>query len=217
MATYKLGVLGAFSGKLGNVVGTFWKGQNVMRTVSASYTDANTPAQQEARAKFALVVDFVSSIKQLSGFGFGAYDSTMTIRNAAFKYNYNAVKGVYPALSMDLDKVVLSKGSRAQLFDAAALSTLSGTIDITWSAGDDDDLLSDSVMAAVFDPATGAVVSYPNAGRRLDEAATLTLPSDFSGKNVTVMVFAVSDDALSTVSEVSQVSDTQNLGSVTVA
>lgn len=218
MATYKQGILGGFSGKIGNVIGTFWKGQNVMRVVPASVTVSNTPAQLEVRMKFSVLQNFISSMKGMFSFGFGAYDSTMTTRNAAFKYNYDALKGTYPDISVDLTKVILSRGNRAQLYDAAVHSTVAGTLDITWAVNsDEDNYLSDSVMAAVIEATTGEVISCPNVARRMDETASITLPAGYSGKSVTVYVFAVSDDGLSTVSNLSQVSDSQNLGSVTVA
>lgn len=59
MAIIKKGILGGFSNKVGNVVGSTWKGINTMRSLPAQYNDANSMAQQANRSTF----------KYFSGFG----------------------------------------------------------------------------------------------------------------------------------------------------
>ena len=59
MAIIKKGILGGFSNKVGNVVGSTWKGINTMRSLPAQYNDANSVAQQANRSTF----------KYFSGFG----------------------------------------------------------------------------------------------------------------------------------------------------
>lgn len=59
MAIIKKGILGGFSNKVGNVVGSTWKGINTMRSLPAQYNDANSVAQQVNRSTF----------KYFSGFG----------------------------------------------------------------------------------------------------------------------------------------------------
>ena len=54
MAIIKRGILGGFSNKIGNVVGTSWKGISVMRSLPQSVHNPKTPAQEEQRTNFAV-------------------------------------------------------------------------------------------------------------------------------------------------------------------
>lgn len=91
MATYKQGILGGFSGRIGNVIGTFWKGRQVMRIRAASFNDANTLRQQEQRMRFILINSFMYAQKELINWGFGAYDRTMSAMNAAKRTDEEAM------------------------------------------------------------------------------------------------------------------------------
>jgi len=50
MGKMKNGILDAFSGTIGRVVGTSWRGVAVMRSKAHSRKNANTPKQQEQKA-----------------------------------------------------------------------------------------------------------------------------------------------------------------------
>ena len=63
MSTYHLGPLGDFSGKIGNVVGSTWRGKAVMRSVPSSITKAPSASQQRQRDKFKTVINFLNPIK----------------------------------------------------------------------------------------------------------------------------------------------------------
>ena len=54
MAIIKRGILGGFSNKIGNVVGTSWKGISVMRSLPQSVHNPKTEAQVEQRTNFAV-------------------------------------------------------------------------------------------------------------------------------------------------------------------
>jgi hypothetical protein len=58
MGKMKNGILDAFSGTIGKVVGTSWRGVAVMRSKAHSRKNANTPKQQEQKAKFKVAADF---------------------------------------------------------------------------------------------------------------------------------------------------------------
>lgn len=214
MATYNNGILGAFRGKLGNVIGTFWKGKPVLRAVPTLKNDLITPAQQEVRARFKLLISLLTSLKILLDYGMGAYNRAMTTLNAAFSFNYTSITGVFPYLTVDLSKFKLSKGTRTRLMKPAVESIDANIIDLTWDAGDNEALYSDSVMAAVIDPDSGSAFCFPNIARRLDEFAELKIPEGFTGRNLTVMAFVVSGGALMKVKSKDDVSDSQVVGEV---
>ena len=54
MAIIKRGILGGFSNKIGNVVGTSWKGISVMRSLPQSVHNPKTELQEEQRTNFAV-------------------------------------------------------------------------------------------------------------------------------------------------------------------
>lgn len=65
MAIIKRGILGGFSNKIGNVVGTSWKGISVMRSLPQGVHNPRTPSQTRQRRKFATVSAIGSSILDL--------------------------------------------------------------------------------------------------------------------------------------------------------
>ena len=62
MAKIKQGILGGFSGKVANVVGTSWKGRAVMKSQPLSVANPRTEAQQEQRGKFSKIAELASAI-----------------------------------------------------------------------------------------------------------------------------------------------------------
>lgn len=62
MGIIKRGILGGFSNKVANVVGSSWKGIAVIKALPLSVANPNTAAQQGQRGKFGQCVDFASSI-----------------------------------------------------------------------------------------------------------------------------------------------------------
>lgn len=66
MGTIKQGILGGFSGKVGTVIGSSWKGFSYMRGRAQSVKNPRTEGQVEQRSKFALTLDFLKPIPPMS-------------------------------------------------------------------------------------------------------------------------------------------------------
>lgn len=62
MAKIPNGILGGVSGKIGGVIGSSWKGINVVKTRPLSVANPNTVPQQTQRTKFKAVTQFASDI-----------------------------------------------------------------------------------------------------------------------------------------------------------
>lgn len=62
MGIIKRGILGGFSGKVGNVVGSSWKGISVLRVMPLSVGGETTVKQAEQRGAFGTISKFASSI-----------------------------------------------------------------------------------------------------------------------------------------------------------
>ena len=70
MGTYRKGILGSFSGKVGTVVGSSWKGVDYMRSIPRLSSKAPTDLQMIQRAKLGLAVGFLQPISALVNVGY---------------------------------------------------------------------------------------------------------------------------------------------------
>lgn len=62
METYKKGVLGPFSGKIGTLIGSTWNGMEDKRSLPKAFTKAATHLQHMQRAKFGFANGFPGPI-----------------------------------------------------------------------------------------------------------------------------------------------------------
>jgi len=61
MGKYNQGILGPFTGKVGSVVGSSWKGVNYIKSLPGP-NSSNSEGQQKQRSRFKAVVSFASSL-----------------------------------------------------------------------------------------------------------------------------------------------------------
>jgi len=187
MGSIKQGVLGGFSGKVGTVIGFVRNGLAFMRGLAIGHTDANTPAQQEQRAKFSLVIKFLRPLTALLRIGFKNAESRLTGFNAAMSYTMeNAVKGIYPAFEIDYTKVLVCQGNLPGALNPTAVSVVAGKIDFTWENNlwDVGTNATDKVVLVVYDPAKQKSVSVIGDATRGDGSQSMDLPDMFSADEV---------------------------------
>src|SRR6476660_7674027 len=129
MATFQKGILGGFSGKLGTVVGSTWKGIDVMRSMPTKTDRVPSQAQKDQYAKFSMMGKFFQTMMGFIQVGFKKYQQEQSTYNAAMSYNLkNAITGVTPNFSIDFDKVLVSRGDLPSAMNALAVSTSSGAV-----------------------------------------------------------------------------------------
>lgn len=113
MARYKDGALGPFSGKVGNIVGTYWKGRFLMRAAPDVSQVVPTPARLMQQQKFAMMAKYLNPLKGVINIGF-AHDAELrhvTPRNVAMSVNMaNAFNWNGTAWEIAYDSVQLSRG-----------------------------------------------------------------------------------------------------------
>lgn len=219
MGLYNQGIYGPYSGRVGNVIGSFWKGRCVMRIRAASFTDANTIPQQTQRMKWRLVSAFLNANAKLVKLGFAAVDDSLTAFNAAMKYNIpEAITGTFPELTLDLTKAVLSKGNLLGIEGAALTATVPGSVSIAWTnnSNNDDALESDLLKLSIIDSASGEVLVNSSVLTRGDESAVIALPATWATRTVNVLGFYVKA-GLDQVTTPAQVSNSISLGTVTIS
>jgi hypothetical protein len=183
MGKFNQGILGGFSGKVGTVVGSSWKGIAYMRSVAQSVRNPRTPAQMEQRAKFKLLVNFLSDVTEFVRVGYGALAVKQTAQNAAFKYNYrNALSGEGESLKIDYSKVRVSQGNLPGA-ESGDVSHAGDKISLTWSANMGGNASSgDKVMMLVYNPAKrDALVMTDGDVSRMDGSHEWSYPDEWKG------------------------------------
>ena len=187
MGSIKQGILGAFSGKVGTVIGYTLNGIAYMRGLATSHTDANTQAQQDQRAKFRLAVSFLRPLVALLHIGFKSASDKMSGFASAMSYTLeNAIMGVSPNFSIDYTKVLVCRGNLPGALNAEAVSAVPGTIDFTWdnNTWDFGAKATDKVVLVVHHPLLNKTVSVIGAATRLTGNQSVELPLQFQGGEV---------------------------------
>jgi hypothetical protein len=211
MGTIKKGILGSFSGKVGNIVGASWKGIAYIRSLPASVRNPRTVKQVTQRSKFSLVGRLLKTLNPILKVGFkniaGSGQSTFS---AAMAYNIaNAVTGDYPDFEIDYPKLKLAAGP---LYPANSASAVSGpgSLDFTWDSEPVNNAkVTDRVMVIASNVSKGFALYDMDFAARADGSASMLMPDAWAGDEVeTYMLFASEDGTL--------VSDSLYTGRVTV-
>lgn len=213
MGTIKQGILGGFSGKVGTVIGSSWKGISYMRGQAQHVKNPRSAGQVNQRTKFALVLSFLQPVVPYIRVGYKSQAAKQTEFNAAFSYTIkNAVTGSYPSYALDFTKIVVSKGGLTQVTGATATwdnNRNEVKIDWTDNSGVGNALATDKAMPFIYNKAKGETI-YDTAGAtRATHTQSLTVPNDWEGDKVEVYLGMVSDDG-------KEVADSIYLGEITL-
>lgn len=187
MAIFLNGILGGFSGKVGTVIGSSWKGIDYMRSRATSYSNARTEAQLDQRARFSVMGKFLRPLIPFLRIGFKNQAIKMSGFNAAMSYNLeNAITGVYPAYEINYAQVLVSQGMLAEAFNPAAVSTTAGEIAFSWEDNSEngDALATDKVVLVVYNPAKKRAITLRGGNTRLSGNQIINVPASFSGDEV---------------------------------
>src|ERR1035437_9032193 len=155
MAKLKESPIGVLIGKLGQVVGSKWKGIAVLRIKSASIANPQTDKQKEQRMRFKMTMRFLQPMTQLLRIGWKNWAVGQTAFNAAMSYNVlNAIQGAYPNVTVDYPNALVSKGNLPPALNQAAASTVAGTVLFSWTDNSDevDASATDKNLLLVYNP-----------------------------------------------------------------
>ena len=209
MARIKQGILGGFSGKIGNIVGSSWKGIAVMKTLPLSVSNPKTAKQVTQRGYFSDSVELAQTI--LVGLIKPLWDR-FAVKQSGF--NHFLQQFLLWKASADLaSKVKLSMGQMDILYEFGATATANNhKLALSWTddSGTGLKLATDEIYCMVLDSNAKFVAQGSNIATREDEAALITLPDTVTA-GMTLNVYAAARRADGTV-----VSDT-NYASVVVA
>lgn len=190
MGKIKQGILGGFSGKVGPVIGSSWKGKAIIKAAPLSFNDRNSLAQQQQRLKFALVGKFVSVILGFVNEGFRNRAIGMTAPNAAVAANLDtAITGTWPDFELDFTNTLVANGSVDLPYSPSA-SAEGTTLSLTWAdnSGMGNALTDDKVMVLAYNATKEQAVYNTAIAERNERNTTLTLPSTWTGDTVNVWI-----------------------------
>jgi hypothetical protein len=197
MGTYRKGILGSFSGKVGTVVGSSWNGIDYMRSLPRPSGKAPTNAQLIQRVKLALATGFLRPISSLVNIGFKSLAVKQTGFNVATSQIISeAITGTYPDFLIDYSKVLISKGNLTGPWNAVASSPAPSVLNIIWTdnTGSGTAKDTDKAVLLVYNPVQSQYVFTLDGADRLESADSLALPADFSGDTVEVWIAFISAD-----------------------
>ena len=122
MAIQQNGILGGFSGKIGNVIGYTSGGRQLFRSVPKKSNKPPTAAQQRQRMAFSLVCEFLLPLKTVINKAHGTSKGLKSNYNKAMSYHIKeAIIGTFPNLAVDYSKVVLTMGALSGAYSSAQL------------------------------------------------------------------------------------------------
>ena len=196
MGTIKQGILGGFSGKVGNIVGASWRGIDYIRSMPASVHNPRTEAQMTQRNRFSLVAKMLKAFIPIIRVGFaGSVGTGKSAFSVAMSYNVrNAVIDLYPDFEINFPLVKLTSGELYGAGNASATSS-GGSLDFVW----DSDLLNhaaatDKVILMAFNPITGDASYNMDAATRADGSGSLAVPPTWDGELVDTYLALTSAD-----------------------
>lgn len=211
MGKYNKGILGAFRGKIGTVVGSIWNGITYMRSLG-EYVDNPTTAQLNARAKVSLVMPFLADMKSIINIGWLSQQKKgLTGMNAASSYHLkHAVTGVAPAYSIDYPAVEISRGELEGAEEPEVASAAGHEVDFSWTpnTGMVYGKPTDLAVLVVYCPDMNKFMVYRQALRSAG-SYSMTVPASFETSQVHCWIAFFSADG-------KMASDSTYVGAVTV-
>lgn len=212
MARINLGILGGFSGKVGNVVGGAWKGIDYMRAKASSVANPRTVGQMNQRTRFSTILGFLKPITPFLRVGFKLFAVKQTAFNSAMSYNLaNAIIGEYPDISVDLTSALVSRGNLTPIANADA-TIQDGTAQITWddNTGSGSAKANDKLLLVVYNSMKGEATFETAGPDRSAGTFEIPLPANWVGDDVDVYAGFISFDG-------KEVANSVYLGQKTVA
>jgi hypothetical protein len=191
MANFSKGIIGAFSGRIGNLVGSTWNGIPYMRTMPArKKKQVVTPAQQAQRSKFKIAMKYVHSMHELFMISFKDSKINKTGINNALAYTMlHGLTGSYPNIEIDFTKLLVSKGPLPNVDDLSAELDDDHNLCFRWrdNTGSGKALRTDNTILVAYDPESMNGIYRTGTARRSDKEAVLHV-SMLQGKEFHVYV-----------------------------
>ncbi len=188
MGVIKQGILGGFSGKVANVVGSSWKGIAVLKSLPLSVANPNTAGQQAQRGAMTTIVaaSRILLAALLQPF-WNPFAQRMSGYNAFVKENIDTFR---TAGFTDFSDFFSIRGSLLGVVVSSVVADDSdNTITINWTdnSGTADALLTDDLVITIFNATTN--VWLVNAGNAQRDDATIVIANTAMVENDLLKVY----------------------------
>ena len=196
MGKIKQGILGGFSGKVGNVIGSSWNGIAYMRRMPTSFNDPKTLKQKMQRGKFTAVLSALQPVTAFLRVGFKTYAQGRSAFNAAMSHTFkHAITGEYPNYTIDYAKLHVSLGNLTGA-GVATTSVLDGKIELFWNnnSGTGNAQATDKALVVAINPTKGESTYITDGATRASGREELPMPPSWQGDEIKVYLSFISED-----------------------
>ncbi|MCG8580024.1 MAG: DUF6266 family protein [Bacteroidales bacterium] len=185
MGRYKKGILGSFRGKIGNVIGSTWRGITYMRSLSERSNKKATEKQLLQRAKFAFAMEFLHPLYPVLTIGYRNQNDARLPINSAMKHVLrHVVEGEDPDLRINYGNLQIAKGS-LETAKKESISIDEDEISFEWEPITHDEERYDNNYAIMLGIGEGLYPSYSvREFRRSNNGGVIALPDGPSGSVV---------------------------------
>lgn len=197
MATFKQGINGGFTGKVGSVIGYQLRGQWVMKALPKSNPKKKkaTAQQKACRSAFSKMQHFLQPLIPFIRVGFNLESilRMMTAHNAA--KSYNMLHALDAHGDIDCAKVCLTFGNLLGAENPMVLKDDMG-LHFSWgnNAGDKWIRETDQVMVMVYNVKNQQVYFKLSGARRSDQRESIEIPALEKGNELHTWISFISDD-----------------------
>lgn len=217
MGKVQMGILDGFVGKVGTVVGAFWKGKPVMRAYKRQIADKNSQAQKLVRTRFAAIGSLVQQCLPAIQLGLKntAKSRQMTEGDVFMNLNWERVQASGPGtVIIDYTTLQFAKGGLPEA--SFGTPSFAEPLEVNVTMTDTSDIIGadshDIVHLFVYCPDANAGVMGESVTRS-DETIKAMVPAYWNGMDVHVYGFAVGDGP----NNKGQISNSHYLGTGTIS
>jgi hypothetical protein len=191
------GILGGFRGKVGPVVGTQWKGIEVIRSRPPGKRHKSSEDQLKQQAKMSLMTSFISPLSTFLNSTYQSVTVRMSCFNRALSFNMrDAIIGNYPEFRINYPYVILGMGDLRNVETPNVSSYSEGRLTFSWrdNSNEGSARATDQSFAAVYCELLKQWRAWNHGPQRNAGSYTLDV-SAFSGKAVHTYIGFLSADA----------------------
>lgn len=176
------GILGGVSGKVGGVVGSSWKGINVIKTKPLSVSNPKTAGQVAQRTAFSEVVSIATdNLATICKPLWDRFASKQSGYNAFVQKNIGKLTDGLPDFVKGF--VIADGKMEATVLSLYDFTAATRTLELNWDddSGSGYKLATDELYIMFVDKTNGEVISLASGRVRSDLDYTVILPEKFVG------------------------------------
>lgn len=206
MASYKDGILGPFSGKVGPITGASWKGRPYIKSNNSLPQLPATTKQQHQRSKFGVASRWLRPMRPWIELGYRhAPESTLPMNAAISFFIRYVVIGTAPNFAIDYPQVVWTRGellaSVLTHFEWTATGQPGmGQLHIEWldALPSFYNQTTDNAIFVLYSVGIAEFAVFDEGAVRGDGNAVLVLPQSFAAGGLHAWMFYRRGDSVST-------------------